>query len=962
MDYLDRLARDLENDPALRAALIYRPNTSLYRAAGRVRYAEGRLDAGARGEARAYHLVAVRADLFLDAALAAAAGGATLAALAAAVAAADPEDEIELAEAEAFVHELIDTQVLVSDLGPRITGELPIHGLIARLASIPGQEAAAARLAEARDALAALDAAPLGSSPSATAGIGRRLAALGTRVDLPRLFQVDMTKEAVAVTLGSAHGRGARTGDRLPPPAGAPAFAHDPFASFREAFLRRYEPGRLVPLCELLDEEAGIGFQRSAAVGSDNSPLLAGIHFPARAADVAVPWSRAQDLLMRKTFDAAQRGDAEVVFTDADLAALDGPAGAAGHARRPPSTPPSRRSSRWPRPRPKRSDRGEFRLLFRGASGASGGTLLGRFCHADPELERRLAEHLRHEESHQPDAVFAEIVHLPEGRIGNILLRPLLRAYEIPYLGQGGADPERQLPLGDLCATVLGDHVVLWSQRLGKRVIPRLSSAHNYSLRGLGVYKFLSALQHQGTCGGLSWQWGALDQLPFLPRVSYGRTILAAARWRVDKAETASWLGPDGNALPEALARWREERRIPRRVLLGDADNELFVDFASPLVLEAFVAIVRNRPFYWLIENLQEAEGLVAPGPEGRFTHEIVLPFVRRPAPAAAAGAFSGAFALRRQPLANHPPGSRWVYAKLYTGTATADGVLAEVAGPLVRRFAKEIGSFFFLRYSDPDFHLRLRFELPEEGARQELIRRLSALAAELLREGRIWDLRFETYRPEVERYGGPEALRQCERIFQADSEAALALLPHFQGDEGAGQRWLAALASVDGLTAACCGEDSAARIACLEGLARSFAAEFRFDKISRQTLADRLRAEKSRLDAVLERRAEPGSPLAAAFAAFEIRRRALQDPLARLRRLETEGKLASSLPALASSFAHMSLNRLMPAEARAHEAVIYEILHRHLLSRQARQAAAPVAGNAPAAEMAEALIAGALR
>ena len=68
-----------------------------------------------------------------------------------------------------------------------------------------------------------------------------------------------------------------------------------------------------------------------------------------------------------------------------------------------------------------------FSILIHSVTGPSGANLLGRFCHADPELHRRVEEHLRAEEAHRPDAIFAEVVHLPEGRIGNVLCRPVLR-------------------------------------------------------------------------------------------------------------------------------------------------------------------------------------------------------------------------------------------------------------------------------------------------------------------------------------------------------------------------------------------------------------------------------------------------------------------------------------------------------------------------------------------------------
>ena len=73
MDYLFALCEDLARDPEVRAALTYRPNSSLYRAAGRLRYAEARLDR----KVRSHHLVAVDSNDYLEEALRRAEGGAT---------------------------------------------------------------------------------------------------------------------------------------------------------------------------------------------------------------------------------------------------------------------------------------------------------------------------------------------------------------------------------------------------------------------------------------------------------------------------------------------------------------------------------------------------------------------------------------------------------------------------------------------------------------------------------------------------------------------------------------------------------------------------------------------------------------------------------------------------------------------------------------------------------------------
>ena len=104
---------------------------------------------------------------------------------------------------------------------------------------------------------------------------------------------------------------------------------------------------------------------------------------------------------------------------------------------------------------------GNFRVLFENAQGPSGATLLGRFCHGDEELQQAVERHLRAEEALQPDAIFVEVAHLPEGRLGNVLLRPALRRHEIPYLAASGAAPEDRIPVQDLLVSVVGDEVRL---------------------------------------------------------------------------------------------------------------------------------------------------------------------------------------------------------------------------------------------------------------------------------------------------------------------------------------------------------------------------------------------------------------------------------------------------------------------------------------------------------------------
>ena len=112
------------------------------------------------------------------------------------------EAEVSLTEAEAFVHELIDSQILVSDLEPLITGGDPSDDLAARLENC-AETAVAGRILRTCSAhLHALDRAGMGHAPERYRSLAQELEALPVAPDLSRLLQVDLFKPAPRLMLG----------------------------------------------------------------------------------------------------------------------------------------------------------------------------------------------------------------------------------------------------------------------------------------------------------------------------------------------------------------------------------------------------------------------------------------------------------------------------------------------------------------------------------------------------------------------------------------------------------------------------------------------------------------------------------------------------------------------------------------------------------------------------------------
>jgi thiopeptide-type bacteriocin biosynthesis protein len=711
----------------------------------------------------------------------------------------------------------------------------------------------------------------------------------------------------------------------------------DRLVKFREAFTRRYE-GREVPLDEALDPETGVGFGTLTAGATDASALLDGLTFPGTE-DEAVPWRRRESLLLGKLGDALAHSAREIVLEPRELDEMA--------EKDPPPLPDAFAvMAAVAAASEDHLARGEFRVRLDGVVGPSGARLLGRFCHADPELHRWVEQHLRAEEALEPDALFAEVVHLAEGRVGNVLARPVLRAYEIPYLGTAGVPAERRIPATDLRVSVRGDRLVLRSARLGLRVIPRLTSAHNVEM-SQGVYSFLGNLQSQGTAGNLAWDWGPLREAPYLPRVVSGRLVLARAAWRVGEAEWKPLAEAQGATRFRRIQVWRDARGLPRWIALADADNELPIDLDNPLAIDTLVELAKGRTSVRLVELYPGPDQLCVRGREGRFVHELVVPFVRRGDAAARPAAGDTAPGRRAVSIPldipevprSFVPGSEWLFVKLYTSPATADQVLRDVVRPVVERVLPAGASdrWFFVRYGDPDWHLRLRFHGDPARLGGEVLPALQAASAPLLDDGRVWRIQLDTYEREVERYGGPAGIEPAERLFQADSEAVLALAELFAEDARGEARWRLALAGMDRLLGDL-GLDLDARIAILRRTRDTFAAEFHADAGFEHQLAARFRKERKGLEALVDLTAVADPPLAAGLEVLRRRSRSLVPVMAELRARAQAGRLSMTLHDLSASYLHMHANRMLRSAQRAQELVLYDFLARLDQSRAARR------------------------
>jgi len=894
-------------DPEARASLGFVPNDAMY-------VAGGRLQVPRITPERRYEQIAITIDDGLQCALERARvdrRGATLGQIAEALLPLG----VELDEAFTYACELAEAAVLVPAARPTLTGE-DFAGPLA--AALGPRSRLGSALSTARAAIGTLAGLPLGSGERERAAVHDAIAAVLPRIEAQHVLQVDLQKPLARATLARSVvddvAAAARALHRI---FGA---SEDPPAlvAFRRAFERRYET-RAVPLMEVLDDEIGIGFPEPQARTADPVPLLDGLGLPG-GEHVAFPTPPAAGLvdafLFEKLAGALRSGASVVTIDDDDVARfVDAP-------RLP--LPDSLAATATLHTAPPL-------LVLGGVMGPSAARLVARFCPWDEGLTADVREHLRAEEAIHPDAVFAEVVHLPDGsRAGNVLLRPVLREHEIAFAARGaGAET---LALDDLLVTVRDDRIVLSSRRLGREIVPRLSSAHNYMHRQLPVYRFLCRLQEQGVTTALAWSWGPFAGAPRLPRVVHRGVVLSPARFRLDAPALGALAAKTPLERLEAARRLRRELDLPRTVALEDGDNLLTVDLESSLAVDALAATVRSRRTATLVEVLGADEtDPVVRGPEGRFRHELVIPLLR-----AQSRARTTVPPRSPSPVVRHLPGGPWLYAKLYQGRRSADRVLASCVRPIVTEVLASgaADAFFFVRYADPDPHLRIRFHGAPSRLLAEVLPRIAERALD--ESAGILRMQLDTYEPEIERYGGGIAMPLVERFFHADSLAALALLGlAASAPDPERARWAATLLSMDALVEES-ELDPGSRRAFLERVRGYFAAEMRAEGGERDhAIARRHREERAYVEALLGAALPPP---AGAMRSILARRRETTAPLLReLRALDRAGELVAPFEDVLASLLHMTANRLLHAHARQQELVLTTFLARTYASREAR-------------------------
>ncbi|MDN3583614.1 lantibiotic dehydratase [Mucilaginibacter flavus] len=670
---------------------------------------------------------------------------------------------------------------------------------------------------------------------------------------------------------------------------------------FKEKFTAKYDQ-KSIPLLLALDPEYGLGYN-SLDADINVCSIMSELTFEQPAAQQTLKWTNVHRLLVNKLTQAKR----VVELTDNDLAGIT--------------------TSKSPLPPALQMvfKKVEEKLLVEEAGGANGFYLYSRFSVDNAEVQQSCQQIAQAEQSSNPDVVFAEVSFMPDEHAANINVRASFYNYEIPVLVHSVRDKEQVLDLNDLYVRVFNNEVILFSKRLNKRVIPRFNSAYNFTRSSNAIIRFLGDLQFQGVKGSLTFNFQQLiPGLGFYPRVEYKGTILSAALWTISDDDRLA-LASNTDAMLAKL----QELNLPQYFAVVEHDNHLVFNQLSIGDMKMFLNVCKQSKKLTLKEAfVDKTEAAVVNENGDEIVNQFVVSLLNNQkvykSPADLMLATIPAIAQR-----NFNPGEEWFYVKLYCHKNTANEFLTTGLTQILSRLKKQkiADEWFFVRYKDPENHLRIRIKSNQGDL---ILKEFNQVINTDRFKDKFGSVVLETYNRELERY---KLIEEAEAVFQASSNL---VLNYLTGKE----REKIDLTDLQFAAVSCS--------ALLESMAMDIDHEIHFlDEIASYFLNEGGGSKNLKVQMDKKYRLEKQNIMYA----FDADLTCLDKDLSILKSTARAyfDKLAiagyQNMEDYYSSILHMHFNRLFADDQRKKEGVIYYLVHKHKLSLIARQRAVVVQG-----------------
>lgn len=325
------------------------------------------------------------------------------------------------------------------------------------------------------------------------------------------------------------------------------------------------------------------------------------------------------------------------------------------------------------------------------------------------------------------------------------------------------------IPLSELLMGVSDKGLYLRWQRTGQLVILRVHHLlQRQSMPPIVQLLFDISYAHQPAIP--TWDWREFTHMPFLPRVRVGSIVLSLARWTIPSTLQA----PFSPKWQTQLSNWRNTWSVPRYIYVGECDMKLLLDLDHSWHQEILSRLIRQSNISYIEEVIGMDSDQVATKTDWV---ELILPLTisnnRDGHPYDCTKQLTKPMIENVQ--RNLIVGDENLSLHCYVHPNMMNTWLIQAADFLT---ASGYQNWFFIRYADPQPHLRLRV-FAEKDKLVRLLPDWASIAKQWIQSGLLQTYTVMPYQREFERWGGIEGIHLCEALFCADSHAIVYALKH---------------------------------------------------------------------------------------------------------------------------------------------------------------------------------------
>lgn len=525
-----------------------------------------------------------------------------------------------------------------------------------------------------------------------------------------------------------------------------PVKDHDALGQFQVRFKKKFEDQE-VPLLLALDPEMGVGYDELEQSGQNSDFITRFINKPSKKLETENIKTALKSYLTEQRFEK----DKIIYLNKLALA-------------------PNQKLRSLPNSFSMVMSVHDDLIFVDQIGGVTSNALSGRFTMADENVANYAKAIATAEQEANPDVLFFDVAYMVEANVDNVNRRKLIYGHQLSILNfDTSAAP---IALNDIQISVKGTEIILRSNQLNKRLVPRMASAYNYIRSDLSVFRLLCDLQHQGLQTNLSFPLDAIiPDLDYYPRLQYQNIVLSNNKWRIKKD---ALLGPDQKKMI-SIAECRSYLNnlgVSEYFKAGMSDQTLCFGLQNDDDINAFLQYALKHGNIYVEEMVMPQNSIVVNEAAQPYLAQFVLSIGHNEQIYRGLAQTHANTEVKRFFL----PGKEWLYFEIYCHQQRSDQILTEVIAPFLSTYTDLVKSWFFIRYNENGNHIRFRVQLNNPKAGQLLISNLMDDLELFLNSGLVSDVQIKTYKRELERYGS-NMIEGVEQHFAVDSEFVLSLL-----------------------------------------------------------------------------------------------------------------------------------------------------------------------------------------